>query len=611
MKKRNLIYLILGLILHCTHLYAQTPERGILLDGLHKFSPDDNPAYSLPSFDDSQWKSIAVPGSWQSQGIKPLKGLGWYRIHCTVPDRFRHIEPAILLGRIGDIDEVFFNGVKIGGEGSISKKFIEATKLERLYRIPHEIIRYDDDNTLAVRVMNTYLNGGIFDKDVIIGDYNLLVIKKLNRNKNTLIGEFCFFTFFAIFFITCLFFYIKGLRDKEYFYFWLFISIYSIIFFLESVSFYATGFKTSFIQQIINAIAILLPASLILLLMHVYKEKLNIYFKIILLLFFFIALITTLFPDYTIRVYLYILWKILLISTAIFLVFFAIKAYIRKFYESGPILGGLTGLIAGFILESIGGLDLLQITGFFLWDYSTVFFMICVMYALTARYTRIKELQAASVKIFGAHENERKRLARELHDGIGTSLLAIKLRLQMIAARAKASLPVDQKVFPELISEIENAIDEVRAMAMDLRPSFLENTDIIDAIHWHARKVQERTGLQVNIATEGVIKIGSKTKDNIYRIYQEALSNAVKYSGATVIDVILKQKGKFLSLEIKDNGKGFDPTRPEIKDAGLGLYTIRERAELLGGIISIKSSDKTGTNIFIEVPENDKSCNRG
>lgn len=601
--KTIIIVFFIGLILHCATINAQIPEHYIILDGLHKFSPGDNPAWSSPRHDDSQWQSIKVPGSWQSQEIKPVKGIGWYRIHFTAPDSLRYFQPAILLGRIGDADEVFVNGVKIGGEGLIGERFVEATKVERLYIIPANLLRHNDVNLIAVRVINTYLNGGIFDKNITIGDYNALLIEKFKRDKYIIAVEFCFFTFFAIFFITCLFFCIKGLRVKEYIYFWLFISLYGILFILGSVTFYNTGLKTLLIQQTINTFAALLPASLILLLIYVYQEKLNFYTKLFLLTFPIIALTATIFPGYSSRIYLYKLWKISFIFSAAFIVFHAVRAYLRKFYESGPILLGITGLIAGFILESVGGLDLLHITGFFLWDYSAGFFMICVMYALTARYTRIKEeLQSASVKILDAHEDERKRLARELHDGIGTSLLAIKLRLQMLEAKAKEGVPVEKELFLELISDIANSIDELRAIAMDLRPSFLENTDIVDAIIWHAGKVQEKLGIQMNVNADGLIKISSKTKDNIYRIYQEALSNAVKHSGATEVNVVLKMKGKFLSLEIKDNGKGFDQTRAERKGAGLGLYTIKERVQLLGGILRIKSSDKMGTSIWIEVP---------
>jgi signal transduction histidine kinase len=215
---------------------------------------------------------------------------------------------------------------------------------------------------------------------------------------------------------------------------------------------------------------------------------------------------------------------------------------------------------------------------------------------------RIKELQSTSVRIFKAHEDERKRLAREIHDGIGPSLLSIKLRLQMLEAKVREGKPVEEESFPELLSEVTDTIEELRAVAMDLRPSFLENVDIIDAINWHAKKLQERLGMQINVTSDGVVKIDPRMKDTIYRIYQEILSNAVKHSGATTVDVLIKMDGRFFLLEVKDNGKGFDPVQTGIKEEGIGLNTVRERVELLGGILRIKSSDKMGTSVSIEVP---------
>jgi len=601
LKRIVYIFLFLGSMVCPVFAQTPTPVQAIILDGIHKFSPDDNPAYSSPDYDDSRWQSISVPGSWQAQSIKPKRGIGWYRIHCVIPAAFKNIDPAILLGRIGDADEVFFNGLRIGSEGSTSEQFIEASKIQRLYKVPREHIRFDSDNVIAVRVLNTYLYGGIFDSGVKIGDHRDLLLESLKRYKETLSWEFCFFTLFALFFLSCLFFYIKGLRDREYFYFWFFITLYGALFFIGSVTFYTTGLKTQLVQKVINAISAFLPASLLLLLLHFYKEKITVYIKGMSVSFIVIALLTAFFYDHTARIYLYTLWKLLFILTASFLAFVAVKASVRKFYESGTILLGIIGLIAGFILESLGGIDLLYMTGFFLWDYATVFFMICVMYALTSRYTRIKELQSASVKIFDAHEEERKRLARELHDGIGTSLLATKMKLQMLEAQAKDNMPMDKQAFPELISEINLSIEELRAVSMDLRPSFLENTELVEAIKWHARKVRERSGVEVNVLAGDIGQISLKIKEHFYRIFQEALNNAVKHSGATRAEVLLSRDQSFLVLEIQDNGKGFVPAGIK-RDQGIGLYTIRERVELLGGIIRIKSSDTIGTDIFIEVP---------
>jgi signal transduction histidine kinase len=600
-KTAFLIFILLSA--YCEVVHANTSGNLILLDGTQKFSAGDNPTWASPEYDDSKWQQIKIPGSWQSQGIKSEKGMGWYRIRFNIPDGFNVYFPAVLIGRIGDVDEVFFNGVKIGGEGIIGDRFIEATKVERLYPVPPNLINYNKDNILAVRVMNTYLNGGIFDKGAAFGDYNLLKLEKVNRENVIIVIEFCLFTFFAMFFVACFFLYIKGLRDKEYIFFWIFISLYGLLVFLGSITFHRTGFKTLYVQQGINILSAILPFFLVLLLVHMYQIKYYLHIKFFLAIYFFIAAALPFTHSYTARAALLTFWKITFILTAIYIAYLSVKVYVRKFNESGPLLLGVTGLVFGLILESIVGLDLVQITGFFLWDYSAIFFMICVMYALTSRYTRIqKELRIASVKIFDAHEEERKRLSRELHDGVGQSLLSFKLKMKMIDKEKQEKISIDRKEFGELLSDISVIISELKDVSMDLRPAFLEDAELIEAITWHAERMQEKSGVNIEIHQQDSVKINPRLKDNIYRIFQEALSNAIQHSEADTVNVILDRKEKNFYLEIRDNGKGFDLAKTPGGRKGIGMYTIKERVELLGGMLRVRSSAEKGTSISIEVP---------
>ncbi len=225
------------------------------------------------------------------------------------------------------------------------------------------------------------------------------------------------------------------------------------------------------------------------------------------------------------------------------------------------------------------------------------------MYALVARYVRISNsMKALSQKILVAHESERKRLAREIHDGVAQSLSAIKLNLQMMEAKAKEGVSIGKEVFPDLISEVSGSIEELKNVAMDIRPSFLEDMEISDIFRWYSRKFQETSGIEIKVNAQDSIKIDSRVKENLYRIYQEALSNAIKHSNANCIEVTLKLSGNRLSLEIKDNGKGFDYAQALKSEKGLGLFTMNERVELLGGIFRVKSSEKDGTAIYVEVP---------
>jgi signal transduction histidine kinase len=334
-----------------------------------------------------------------------------------------------------------------------------------------------------------------------------------------------------------------------------------------------------------------------------YQIKYYLHIKFFLAIYFFIAAALPFTHSYTARAALLTFWKITFILTAFYIAYLSVKVYVRKFNESGPLLLGVTGLVFGLILESIVGLDLVQITGFFLWDYSAIFFMICVMYALTSRYTRIqKELRFASVKIFDAHEEERKRLSRELHDGVGQSLLSLKLKMKMIDKEKQEKISIDRKEFGELLSDISGIISELKDVSMDLRPAFLEDAELVEAITWHAERMQEKSGIAIKINQQDSIILNPKLKDNIYRILQEALSNAIQHSEANIVDITLGRKGKNFYFEIRDNGKGFDLAKTQGGRKGIGMYTIKERVELLGGILRVRTSAEKGTSIFIEVP---------
>ena len=132
-------------------------------------------------------------------------------------------------------------------------------------------------------------------------------------------------------------------------------------------------FKKSVCSQAINILSAILPFVLVLLLVHMYQIKYYRHIKFFLAIYFFIAAALPFFHSYTERTALLTFWKITFILTALYIAYLSVKVYVRKFNESGPLLLGVTGLVFGLILESIVGLDLVQITGFFLWDIQRYF----------------------------------------------------------------------------------------------------------------------------------------------------------------------------------------------------------------------------------------------
>ncbi len=599
--------IVLPLLCVCLLLVTEAAASGdqISLEGSHKFSSGDDAAWASPDFDDSDWQQVRVPGSWQSQGIEVRGGIGWYRIRFVATEDIAHRQTAIALGLIGNADEVFLNGVKVGGEGVIASQYTIAP-IERLYRLPDYLLKVGKENVLAVRVLNVYYDGGIVEGPVAIGDFSQLIVSKLNREKTTIALEAGFIAFFAFAFIYPFFLYSRAASERESLYASLCLLLIWGDFTLDSRIFYGTGLRTFLAERILTIIVALQPACFLMFLMHWYQERMTTIIKALLALCLLLALSLAVLPGLEQFLIVADVLTLAYIPIAVLVLFLSIRAYLRKMHEAGPILIGIVGMIVGGIIELAGPSNFQRVQGILLSYYAIGWLATFLMYARAARFSRLqKSLRTVSEKVLIAHEEERKRLARDIHDGLGQSMMAIKLNLQMMNARTQSGEQITQGWLPKLISEVSNSIEELRQIAVGLRPSFLEEVEIGDAFNWYGKQFQDKSGIEVRVDAADSLAASPKVKEHLFRIYQEALSNIGKHADGRIVDVSLRTVGQRLCLLIKDDGKGFDVSEATDNKQGLGLSTIRERAELLGGVFDLKSSPGNGTTIRVEVPLND------
>lgn len=572
------------------------------LDGLHKFRVGDDPSWASPDLDDTEWQSIQVPGAWQTQSLQPGKAIGWYRIHFIAPDSFKQIQPAVALGVIGNADEVFLNGARIGGEGTIGNWFVEA-KIERLYKLPEGALRFNEENLLAVRVMNSAWAGGIVKGPVAIGDYGLLLGDKFDREKYAIALETSFLVFSVFSFFFFYFLYTRAARSPEFLYAWLCLLLCAFDLIVNNRLFYEAGLKTPLMQRLVYTMGSVLPTVFLLFILKAFQEKVTALMKALMIVIWACALVFLPTPRFELLMWLYHIWLPAFVGISILILFVTIKAYRRKLPEAGPLLAGVVVVVFASLGHDIGALLSMRFSDVPLLHLGIVTFLIFLMYAMASRFVRLQEnLRRASEKVLAAHEEERKRLARELHDGVGQSMLAIKLSLQMLNAKSQSGAAVEKESLPELISEISDSIIELRHVAMGLRPAFLEEAEFGNALKWYAREFQKRAGVEVSVEAGQVAEASARVKDHLFRIYQEALSNISKHAEASQVEVTLAETGHRLRLFIKDNGKGFELKEKRRQRAGLGLETIEERVELLGGLCRIESVPGAGTTIYVETP---------
>ena len=218
-----------------------------------------------------------------------------------------------------------------------------------------------------------------------------------------------------------------------------------------------------------------------------------------------------------------------------------------------------------------------------------------------ARETQLK-LRQASAALMSAQENERKRIASELHDSVGSALNALAFSVGgAMALTGRGDVAGTAAVLQRVAQQVKSTLDEVRRIAMDLRPAILDDLGIVGTLSWFIR---EFSAVYPGIALRTQVKVTEadvpfELRTPIYRVLQEALNNMVKHAQATQVDVRLARRGTNLSLTIQDNGCGFAPdqVRSGAVQIGIGLTGMRDRVDFSGGKFRIDSSGVSGTCI--------------
>ncbi|MGH7445269.1 MAG: sensor histidine kinase [Longimicrobiales bacterium] len=217
-----------------------------------------------------------------------------------------------------------------------------------------------------------------------------------------------------------------------------------------------------------------------------------------------------------------------------------------------------------------------------------------------------QRLREVNMRALAAAEDERKRIARELHDGTAQTLAALRVRLRL--ARSAPDSAKRMAMLEEISEEIGAAMDEVRRMARGLRPPALDMLGLAPAIESHARTMADAGALRLELALEGDARaLTPEAELAVYRIVQEALSNVVRHAGAQTVYVALKRSGDVVEAVVRDDGRGFMLDRTLTDGArGLGLFGMQERASYLGGKVEIESSPGRGTSVRVRVPVAEK-----
>lgn len=217
---------------------------------------------------------------------------------------------------------------------------------------------------------------------------------------------------------------------------------------------------------------------------------------------------------------------------------------------------------------------------------------------------KINQQKFRSVLILEGQEEERKRIAMDIHDGIGQMLTSLKFQIESIDP--KEGEHAEQKI-AEVGQLIKQIIKEVRRVTFNLKPTVLGDYGLQAALKVFIQEIGKLTDTKLVYKTEGEIdRLPQKIENNIFRIIQEAINNAIKYSEADAIEVTLAEVDDDLIIEVKDRGKGFDTKIVEARsvniESGRGFFNMYERTEYINGRLSINSDPGKGTRVTLKVP---------
>jgi PAS domain S-box-containing protein len=227
--------------------------------------------------------------------------------------------------------------------------------------------------------------------------------------------------------------------------------------------------------------------------------------------------------------------------------------------------------------------------------------------AEVALKTSKEQLRALSAKMQSAREEEGTRIAREIHDELGSALTGLKWEIEKMDETLSRSLKGAgsaqiHKQIGAMTHLIESIIETVRRISSELRPVVLDDLGVVAAIQWQAQQFQSRTGIKYHWNTAvDTIELTRESATAVFRIFQEILTNVLRHSGATCIAVELQRSNGYLELKVKDDGRGISESE-KVNTRSLGLLGMRERALLVGGEVNILGADGNGTTVVVRVP---------
>lgn len=555
----------------------------------------DDPTWAQVDLDDSDWTRLGPGQSSPDFGSARFDGFLWYRLRFPLDTTRLSQACHILLGRIQETDEVYLNGQRIGGEGRLGTHwydFVSAMRQPRSYPLPPALLR-DGENLLAVRSFSLYLGTGLNPQAALLGPAEPILRETHRLRRSTDRIEMVTLTLLGLGALITGFLSLTRQPERQHRMLFGFILAVTTIYLVDSLLLYPVRLEAAWSKRLVLVAGPTIPLVLLHYLAVVSGERFGRWIWLLALLPGLCAL-PLLFNQPLLRVpALYDLWFLSFAPIIVTLLIFMVRRARYRMQQSNLLLfSGVViavGLVVGLLGKgSIPG-DINPI------EFGILGMTLLLMVAFARRLTREYEARLRlSAGVLSAQDEERRRIARELHDGLGQRLVAARLLLEAEA------LQRPQGPLQEVVRELRDSTRELRAIVHGLRPVELGEVSLRSALASYAQRVRELTAVHVQVIHGRHGYIAAEIEEHLFRIMQEAVNNAIRHGGAREVRIELSGLDTQLHLRISDDGGGFQLEAGN--KHGLGLTAMAERVRLCHGHFHIESRVGEGTRLNITIP---------
>ncbi len=582
-------------------LIAPTCADDLNLAGSWRVQAGDDPTWATTAFDDSHWPHIVTPTplGWLAKQAGPSDQVFWLRRSFDLDEQAYFEAPAIYLGMVQGGVTVWVNGVYVGESGNINWDEVvwranSGKAWPRIVGFAPTVVSYETSNTIAIRLTRApTFDAGILAGPIGLRDRSSALAAAFDANVRVVVMAVVLHLLDVAIFFSLLAAIMMGFSHRSL----VALALSGLVFAIGSIA----------NSPVLWIIEMPLPAWVQVISLKIAGLALPLFAEFAVLMFGrrpsrtlraaqALSLVAVLIPPTNsgLDAIASLVFLIAISTLASLMIWWSVQAMRGSEAIRWLLVVGV-GVFASTLMFEIvlGNTWMLTTFGHTATDVALKVLIFAMIIAGCVNYVATRNaLDAARTRSLTAEEDERRRLSREIHDGLGQFLSSIKLGLQ-IAHRGNA--PIDG-----VVQQVDEAIFEARRISHDLSPLMIEQRGLLAAMRSHAETLAH-AAVEIEITTTGdgqdLDKLAPARQGHIYRIFQEAITNAIKHGAASRIDVHLGTTEQAVTMSIADDGSG--PVRSADQQSGLGIASMRERATLLGGRFTISYTPSTVVTISV------------